>query len=129
ANYTYVDSGLKYKNNSQGDQFALPGLSDTANLVAFYENDTVEARIAYNWRGEFFTRGRDGGNNVNPIYTEAYSQVDLTLGYKWNEHLSFQLEAINLTDSIVRLHERTKNELVGVYQTGPRYMVGARYKF
>ena len=129
ANYTYVDSGLKYKNGVLGDQFALIGLSDTANLVAFYENEQFEARLAYNWRGEFLTAVRDAANSLNPTYTEPYSQVDLTLGYKWNDKLSFQFEAINLTDSIVRLHERTKNELVGVYQTGPRCMLGARYKF
>ncbi len=39
ANYTLVDSGLTYDNHNRGDQFALDGLSDSANLVAFYEND------------------------------------------------------------------------------------------
>ena len=34
ANYTMVNSGLKYDNNSIGEQFALEGLSDSANLVA-----------------------------------------------------------------------------------------------
>ncbi len=129
ANYTYVDSGLKYKNNVIGDQFALVGLSDTANLVVFYENDKFDARLAYNWRSEFLTATVDGGGNQNPVYTEPYAQLDLSMGYKWNDRLSFQFEAINLTDSIVRLHERTKNEIVGVYQSGPRYMIGARYKF
>ena len=38
-------------------------------------------------------------------------------------------EAINLTDEIQRLHGRTQNEVLFVTQTGPRYMIGARYKF
>jgi TonB-dependent receptor len=128
TNYTWVDSGLKYKNNEVGDQFALVGLSDTANLVAFYENDWFEARVAYNWRGEFLASVRDGAG-FNPVYTEAFSQIDLSMGYKVNQNLSFQFEGINLNDATIRQHGRTKNQLVGVYQTGPRYMIGARYKF
>ena len=40
-----------------------------------------------------------------------------------------QAEAINLTDEIQRLHGRTTQEVLFVTQTGPRYMIGARYKF
>lgn len=129
ANYTYVNSGLKYKNGSLGEQFALEGLSDTANLVAFYENDTYEVRVAYNWRDQFLAARVDGSGLPNPVYTEAYSQIDLSAGYKLSDNLSFQFEAINLNDAVVRQHGRTKNEIIGVYQTGPRYMIGARYKF
>ena len=60
---------------------------------------------------------------------EAYGQVDLSMGYNWNGKLSFQFEAINLNDGIQRLHGRTKEQVVYVTQTGPRYMFGARYKF
>jgi hypothetical protein len=31
----------------------LPGLSDSANLIAFYENDWMSARVAWNWRDEY----------------------------------------------------------------------------
>ena len=51
------------------------------------------------------------------------------VGYQWNEHLSLQAEAINLTDEIQRLHGRTDNQVLFVTQTGPRYMLGLRYKF
>lgn len=39
ANYTKVDSGLTYNNYVIGEQFALEGLSDSANLVGFYDKD------------------------------------------------------------------------------------------
>ena len=39
TNYTIVDSpDLNYNNYQLGGQFALVGLSDSANLVVFYEN-------------------------------------------------------------------------------------------
>ena len=36
ANYTKVDSDLKYDNSIRNDQFVLVGLSDSANFVAFF---------------------------------------------------------------------------------------------
>ena len=128
ANYTLVMSGLKYDNSDINDQFALVGLSNSANVVAFYENDKINARLAYNWRGQFLASTFDGAG-PNPVYTEPYGQIDMTLGYNVTEHLSFQLDAINLNDGVLRQHGRTKEELESITQTGRRYMVSARYKF
>ena len=128
ANYTVVMSGLRYNNANMADQFALVGLSNSANVVAYYENDHVNARVAYNWRGQFLASTFDG-SGPNPVYTEPYGQVDMTLGYNVNQHLSFQFDGINLNDGVVRQHSRTKQELESITQTGRRYMIGARYKF
>lgn len=128
ANYTYVHSGLKYDNSSTGEQFAIPGMSDSANLVGLYEDAKWSIRAAYNWRDEFLSAKTDGAG-YNPNYTEAYGQLDLSVGYNLTDNLTFQFEAINLTDGIQRIHGRTKTEVLYVTQTGPRYMLGARYKF
>lgn len=128
SNYTYVHSGLKYDNASFGEQFALVGLSNSANLVGIYEDAKWTARVAYNWRGEFLSATFDGAG-PNPQYTEPYGQLDLSVGYAVNDKLSFQFEAINVTDSIQRTHGRAKEEVLFVTQAGPRYMLGARYKF
>jgi TonB-dependent receptor len=129
ANYTIVDSGLTYDNHNRGEQFALEGLSDSANLVAFYENYGWGIRAAYNWRDEFLSGRFDGTGLPNPNYTEEYGQLDLNISYTWGENLVLQAEAINLTDEIQRIHGRTQNQVLFVTQTGPRYMIGARYKF
>ncbi|MGO4382348.1 TonB-dependent receptor [Pseudoduganella sp. RAF19] len=128
ANYTYVHSGLKYDNASIGEQFALVGLSNSYNLVGIYEDKKFTVRAAWNWRGEFLSSTFDGAG-PNPNYTEPYGQLDLSVGYQLTEKLSFQFEAINLTDEIQRVHGRTKSEVLSVTQAGPRYMIGARYKF
>jgi TonB-dependent receptor len=129
ANYTLVDSGLKYDNRNRGEQFALEGLSDAANLVAFYEKFNWQIRAAYNWRDEFLTDRVDGTGLPNPVYTEPYGQLDLNVSYQFTDNLTVMAEAINLTDEIQRLHGRTDSEVLFVTQTGPRYMLGARYKF
>jgi TonB-dependent receptor len=128
ANYTYVHSGLKYDNASIGEQFALVGLSNSANLVGIYEDAKWNARAAYNWRGEFLAGTFDGAG-PNPNYTEAYGQLDLSVGYAISDKLSVQVEAINVTNATQRVHGRTKSEVLYATQSGPRYMIGARYKF
>jgi TonB-dependent receptor len=128
ANYTYVKSDLTYDNTSLGNQFALVGLSNSANLVCIYEDRNWSVRLAYNWRGQFLQTVAEN-NRPNPGYVEPYGQVDLSVGYNVNPNLSLSLEAINLTDATQRTHGRTDMQVLRVTTGGPRYMLGARYKF
>jgi len=128
ANYTIVDSGLTYDNYVIGEQFALEGLSNSANFVAFYDKGPWQVRAAYNWRDEFLS-GRFDGAGPNPNYVEAYGQLDVNVSYEVNDHLSLSLEGINLTDETQRIHGRNDHQLLFATQTGPRYMFGVRYKF
>jgi TonB-dependent receptor len=128
ANYTLVDSNLAYDNHNRRDQFAIEGLSDSANLVVFYEKFGWSVRAAYNWRDEFLS-GRFDGQGPSPNYTEAYGQLDVNASYSLNDSLTVMVEAINLTDATQRIHGRHENQLLSATQTGVRYMVGARYKF
>ncbi|GAB1594834.1 TonB-dependent receptor [Lysobacter claricitrinus] len=128
ANYTIVDSGLTYDNFVIGQQFALIGLSDTANVVGFYEKNAWSIRAAYNWRDQFLASVFDG-NGPNPIYVEPYGQFDLNVTYMYNDNLSFSFEGINLTNETQRTHSRHENQIEALSQGGPRYMLGVRYKF
>ncbi|MDR7331682.1 TonB-dependent receptor [Roseateles asaccharophilus] len=128
GNYTYVKSGLNFNNASTGTQAPLPGLSDSANLVGFYENESWSIRAAYNWRDKFLA-ARTYDNANDPIYTEAYGQVDMSIGYKIGKNLTLQADLLNLNDGYIRQHSRTKEMLVSAQQTGRRYLIGARYRF
>jgi TonB-dependent receptor len=125
VNYTKVKSDLEYNVASLGAQFPLQGLSDTANIVGFYENSKWEARVAYNWRDQFYN-GLDG--QQSPVFVEPYGQIDANVGFKLSDSLSFQLEAINLTNRNTRSHSRTSQAVEFATQTGARYMIGARYQ-
>jgi len=128
GNYTFVRTGLKYKNDSTATQAPLVGVSNSANLVGFYEDSDWSVRAAYNWRGEFLAASVDGGGN-NPVYTEPYGQVDVSIGYKIGKNLTLQADLINLNDGYIRQHGRTVEQLQSVIQTGRRYLIGARYRF
>lgn len=127
ANYTKVKSGLTFDNLSLGDQYPMIGLSDSANLVLFYEKYNWQVRAAYNWRDTFLNG--IGGQGPNPNYTDAYGQLDLNISYAVSDQLTLSLEAINLTDETMRTYARHTNMLRYATQTGPRYMFGVRYKF
>lgn len=129
ANYTIVKGDVKFRNLDIVDlnQFALLGLSDTANLVAMYEKHGIEARVAYNWRAEFLNR--TGAGNNNPGYIEAYSQVDANVTYHITDDLAVSLEAINLLGADRREHARNEQMLWGYDDLGVRYQAGVRYTF
>ncbi len=63
----------------------------------------------------------------SPVFVEPYGQIDANVGFKLNDRVSFQLEAINLTDRNTRSHSRTRQAVEFATQTGARYMIGARY--
>jgi hypothetical protein len=45
------------------------------------------------------------------------------------KNLTLQADLINLNDGYIRQFARTEEQVEGVYQTGRRFMVGARYRF
>ena len=128
ANYTIVRGDVSFDNlDITANQFALLGLSDTANLVLMYENYGVEARLAYNWRDEFLNRTGAGANN--PGYIEEYNQIDANVTYHINDNWQVSLEGINLTGEDRREHARNKNMMWGYDDLGARYQIGTRYTF
>jgi len=128
ANYTIVRGDVKFDVlDLDANQFALLGLSDTANLVLMYEKYGVEARLAYNWRDEFLNR--TGVGSKNPGYIEAYSQIDANVTYHITDDLAVSFEGINLTGEDRREHARNENMMIGYDDLGARYQLGARYNF
>ncbi len=130
ANYTIVRGDIGFDVNADPgvSQFALLGLSDTANLIGIYEKDGWTARVAWNWRDEYLAEVNKGGSN-NPRFEEAYWQVDMNLGYDVNDQLTVFIEALNLTGEDSRSHARNESMLWYLTDLDARYQVGMRYQF
>ena len=101
ANYTLVngDVELNPAASINDNQFALVGLSDTANLTAIYEKYGFSARLAYNWRDTFLLNTNQGGDRSG-TYVEDYGQYDLNVSYDINEQIAVSFEGINLTGKV-----------------------------
>ncbi len=123
ANATFVGGDVEADVYSLGEQFALPGFGDSANLAGFYEDDTWQATIAWNYRDETYA-GVEGSNN--PIFLEARGQLDLTGSYKINDNITVFAEARNVTDEPVRLFVRYPEMIFLAQDHGPMYKFGFR---
>nr|WP_010130634.1 TonB-dependent receptor [Microbulbifer agarilyticus] len=135
VNFTTVNGDIAYDNfnTNKGEgvenQFALLGLSDSFNVVGFYDKNGIQARLAYNWRDDFLNSTFDGNGERNPVYTEAYGQLDANVSYDIQDNFSVFVEGINLTDETQRLYGRAENMVIGAIQSGARYNLGVRYSF
>jgi TonB-dependent receptor len=125
-NYTIVNGDATYDNSrpSTVTQFALTGLSDSANAVAFYDKNGLQARVAYNWRAKFLS-----GTGPNPSYVEAYGQVDGSASYEFMQGLTAFVEGINLTSSGRRGHLRSNRNVTFASPGFARYSAGLRFAF
>jgi len=130
ASYTLVrgNVGIDVAANPNVDQFALVGLSDTANVTLIYEKYGISARLAYNWRAKFLSQlNRDTYHN--PVYTAPYGQLDLNVSYDITKNIAVSFEGINLTEEGVRTYGRDPSNTWYLAEGSARYLVGARFKF
>jgi len=119
TNFTYSDA----KANS-GDP--IPGNSKyTLNLVGFYENDRLSARLAYTRRSKFFITF----DRAAPLNQSALEALDASLSYKVTENISLQLDAVNLTDEKIVQYSGTKDRPRAVYDNGRQFYAGVRFQF
>jgi len=131
ASYTLVDGdiGFDVGADPSEDQFALVGLSDTANVTLIYENYGFSARVAYNWRDSFLSNANVGDGFNNPTFTEAFSTIDANISYDLTDNIVISFEAINITGENSRDYNRAINQVWFARENAPRYALGVRYKF
>ena len=131
VNATVVDADVAYDNfNSLEGQFVLNGLSDSANLIGFYDGEDLQVRLAYNWRDDFLAGvGQGQGTTTNPTNVEAYGQWDLGVTYLYSDNLTLYFSGLNLTEETRHVYGLTKSQVLQAVQGGPRYDFGLRYNF
>ena len=131
VNYTMANANISYDNTfTTGAQFVINGLSDSANFIGFYDKDGLQARVAYNWRDDFLAGiGQSQGTFTNPTNTRAYGQWDFNVSYEYDDNFTVFVEGLNVTESVPKNYGRLESQVLGVYQGGARYNIGARFKF
>ena len=128
ANGTIVDSDAELDPFDINQVFALTGLSDSYNLVAFYETDDYQIRLAYNWR-DAFVQSLTQGQGDGPTIVESYQQLDISGSYSVTDNVEIFFEGINLTEEFVHKRGRFSNHLLLVEDSGRRWAFGVRGNF
>src|SRR5688572_18242593 len=133
ANATFVDTDKPYdRTDISQSGFAVTGLADSANLVAFFDKHGFEARVAANWRDEYLLQFGQNQNNsafgAEPTFVNSSLQVDFSTSYQITEKFNVYFEALNITDDTLSTHGRFDNQLLDVFAYGRRYALGARVR-
>jgi TonB-dependent receptor len=125
-NYTIVKSDTSYNNALRytATQFAVPGVSDSANAVLYYDKNGLQARVAYNWREGFLS-----GYGFDPFYVEDYGQWDVSASYEFRPKMSIFVEGINVTNEDRRGHMRSDQAVFFAAPGYARYAAGIRVGF
>ena len=132
-NGTYVHSNANFNSNETvSNQFALPGIGNSANLIAFYQNYGFQARVTVQWQGkQLLQLGQEQGGGAfgnEPVYLLGNTEVDFTSSYEINNHLSVFFEALNLTDTEYHTVGRFADQTLNVVDYGRSFTFGVRAK-
>ncbi|MDV3455755.1 TonB-dependent receptor [Sphingomonas sp. HF-S4] len=129
ANYTYSkDSGYADRDAFTGGALSFPGLSTHSyNLSGFYEDDTFNARLSYNWRSKYLITSRGRGNN--PEFGEAFGQLDASAGVNLNKNVSLFFEGVNLTNAVRAENANSIYRRTIIETYGRRFYGGVRARF
>lgn len=125
-NYTIVKSDTHYDNALRYTvtQFAVTGVSDSANAVLYYDKNGIQARLAYNWRGSYLA-----SYGLDPFYVEPYGQLDASASWEFRKNFTVFVEGINITNSDRRGHMRNDNTVYFAAPGYARYDIGLRVGF
>ncbi len=125
ANATFVDTDSAFNPADISQTFAVTGLSDSLNLVGYFERGPFQARIAYNQRDEFLqSLTQLNGDGVQ--FVDEYSQWDFSASYDINDSLTMFVEGINLTEEVVTKRGRFSNHFLLAEDSGRRLSLGFR---
>lgn len=129
ANVTFVDGDVEYDESSLDQTISLTGLSDSANLVGFYEKDGIQVRFAYNWRDEFLLSTNQLRQTNEPVFVKEYGQWDMNASYEINDNFSVFVDGLNITGSSAEGRGRHEEQFIYYVDQSPRYNLGVRFTY
>lgn len=114
------------------------------NLGVYYENDTLSARLVYNYRGKYVssstapspTTNSQGNSVINgvvmpvaPTIAAPVSNLAFSASYNVTSQLQLAFSATNLTNPTRAQYRYSEEEQQKLDVSGRQYYLEARYKF
>ena len=122
------------------------------NLALLYDRGPVSARLAYSWRSKYLmgvnVNPTDGSSGLNtdpsssglgsenvawglPLFAASYGELDASIFYKIDSHVTLGIEALNLTDSTYRelMQQHIATTTFAWYDSGRTYSAQIRVTF
>jgi iron complex outermembrane recepter protein len=129
VNYTLSESSQERKGFGGKELPFVDNSEDTYNLVAWYENEVISARVAYNFRSPRLITGGNPATAEQSLYQDDYGQMDVNLTYNVNDEWSIYLNGSNVLEEIQQTYAEFEDQKVfqNIYEA--RWALGARFKF
>jgi outer membrane receptor protein involved in Fe transport len=133
-NGTIVQSNKPYDpTNLNTNAFAITGLADSANFVAFYDKDGFEIRFAANWRDSYlnnFGQGQSSGTmfGSEPVFVNGGWTLDASTSYDITDNINAYFEASNLMNTAYSTRGRYSDQVLDVVGIGRSFTLGIHYK-
>ena len=119
ANFTYVDG-------AETSGAPLVGTSKvTYNLVGYYENSWLSARLAYTYRSSYLV-GMDRGVPENEA---GNGSLDASVNFTVTKNITLSVDALNLTNSLLKYYAANTTQVRAVYDNGTQVYAGVHFKF
>jgi iron complex outermembrane recepter protein len=132
-NANIIGTNKPYNPHIYTNQFALPGVGNSVNVIGFYEAHGFQARVSFNWQAEEFLFFGQTQNNsstgTEPTFLEASKTVDFTTSYDINKNVNVFFEALNLNDGQYVTRGRFENQVLDIIDYGRTFTMGARLNF
>ncbi len=115
-NYTYTDGRVADGSEMVGNS------KHTYNAVAFYDDGTFNARLAYTYRSSFLA----GLNNASIQHMDSEGDLAASASWKFDEHLSFTFDALNLNNPKLKYYGSDRRQPLSTYSNGRQFYLGVR---
>jgi TonB-dependent receptor len=133
ANATLVDTNRDFPTDDiSGNGFAITGLANSANFVAFYDKNGFQIRGALNWRDSYLLglgQGQGGTFGAEPVYVDKQLQIDASTSYDITKQFSIFGEVTNINNSKYSTHGRFSNQPLDAWHSGRRFTPGVRFRY
>ena len=130
ANATFLDGEQEFEDGTVIDR-RFRQADFLANVSAFYNIGDFEARVAYNYTGDFLIRfNPNAATTSSNRADDSFSQVDASLRYYYGDHIVLSVEGRNLSnDRRTQLTGSNLDQLFGETIIGRQFHFGLAYKY
>lgn len=129
GNLTLVSTNRPFDIRRITQTTAVTGLSNSANLIAYYEHGPFQARVAVNWRDGYLSQIGQPQDPYEPTFVNPYAQVDASFSYKISKTTDVFGYVTNLTGSSISSHGRFREQFLGATSSEARLVSGVRLRF
>jgi TonB-dependent receptor len=133
TNYTYSPSHESRKDLTGSEIPFFDNSKHQFNLIGWYQDEKLQARVAYNYRTDRLSGTMGGGGDaVIPIMQKATGYVDVNVSYNVRDNVTVYFNGSNVTGEIENYYLRFapgKTQYANQNEFEPRYTLGIRARW